>query len=503
MPGTYNANASVELLSDVLVTATDAKGKLYAKKLEAGAAAYDDFKAFEGAEGSDAIFWIKRDLAKTGGDKMVFTVQSDLAGPGVRGEEELTGKTSTAKYSNYELQLDFFRDAHEITKKEKRFMAAGADLDQVCIDKLKVKLGRQRMYDMKMWLIRYAVGNILRPNGRKTRDEITAADTMSPSFLVTSKPQVQRLGAQPLALGRNKDGSPVYRYMAYMPDVMMTEIRNDTAYQGALQQAVERSQMNPLFTGKLVDWNNMGLFEHILMSQDADDHIADPTAPLAILGTAFSVDSAVGACKLIVNSANTRHRYFEWFPGYDYLFYEGQTAAADSDTYYAWIVNTDGSVGFVSYVGSSNNGNQITLAAILSPDGAGTSTLGVTTLGNIDASSDTWDSTPGPGDGGGTSNTSADFNYTDSFGADAYIIPANANGACIGRGFLFGKGAALRGYGSTDTMITQKRDYEFVHGRGYESVYGQQNRRRTDGKTFGYGLFEVAITHPGLEVPSL
>ncbi len=502
MPGTYNANASVELLSDVLVTATNAKGQLWAKKLEAGAAAYDDFKSFEGAEESDSIFWVKRDLSKVGGDKMNFTVQSDLAGPGVRGEEELTGKTSTAKYADYTLQLDFFRDAHEITQKEKRFLAAGADLDEVCIDKLKVKLGRQRMYDMKMWLKRYASGNVLRPNGRKTRDQITAADTMSPSFLVTSKPQVQRLGATPLALGRNKDGSPVYRYMAYMPDVMMTEIRNSTGYQNALQHAVERSGLNPLFTGKLVDWNNMGLFEHILMSQDADDHIADPTAPLAVLGTAFSVDSAVGACKLIVNSANTRHRYFEWFPGYDYLFYEGQGAVTDSATYYAWLVNTDGSVGFVSYVGTSNNGNQITLAAILSPDGAGTSTLGVTTLGNIDASADTWDSTPAAG-GTGASNTSADFLYTDSFGVGAYIIPANANGVPIGHGFLFGKGAAFRGYGATDTMIEQKRDYGFVHGRGYQSVYGQQNRRRTDGKTFGYGLFECAISHPGLEVPSL
>jgi hypothetical protein len=133
MPGTYNSNAVVEQLADVLVTATDAKNKIYARKLESGAKAYDDFKSFEGAEGSDAFFWIKRDLTKSGGDKMVFTVQSDLAGPGVRGEEELTGKTSTAVYSNYTLQLDFFRDAHEITEKEKKFLAAGADLDEHCV----------------------------------------------------------------------------------------------------------------------------------------------------------------------------------------------------------------------------------------------------------------------------------------------------------------------------------------------------------------------------------
>ncbi|WP_009964886.1 DUF4043 family protein [Verrucomicrobium spinosum] len=503
MPGTYNANASVETLSDVLATASDAKGKLYAKKLESGAAAYDDFKMFEGPEDSESVFYVKRDLTKFGGQQMTFTVQSDLAGPGVRGEEELTGNTSTAKYSNYHLTVDYFRDAHEITKKERKFLAAGADLDEHCINKLKVKLGRHRMYDMKMALIRLANGNVVRPNGRKTRDAITAADTMSPSFLITTKPQVQRLGARPINVSKNKVGSPVHRHIAYMPDVAMTEIRNSTSYQNALGNSIERGDQNPLFTGRLVDWMNIALFEHVLIIPDVDDHISDPTAPLAILGTAFSVDSAQSSCKLIVNSSNTRHRYFEWFPGYDYQWYEGQQANPDAGVYYAWLVNPDGSVGFVRYTGTGNNGNQITLTGILSPDGAGTSTIGSATLGNLDATGDTWDHVPAPGGVGGGANTNGDFNYTDSFQVGAYIIPANANGMPIGHGFFFGKGAALRGYGQTDTMISQSRDYEFVHGRGFESIFGQAPTKRTDGKTYGYGLMEVGIQHPGLEVPAL
>ncbi len=503
MPGTYNANAQTETIADVLSTATDAKGKLYAKKLESGAASYDDFKILEGAEDSESVFYVKRDLSKFGGDKMIFTVQSDLAGPGVRGEEELTGKTSTAKYSNYELILDYYRDAHEITKKEKRFLASGADLDEHCINKLKVKLGRRRMYDMKLMLIKHANGNVVRPNGKKSRNQLTGADTMSPSFLTVVKPQVQRLGASPMAVLKNKIGSPVYRYVAYMPDVAMTEIRNSTSYQNALGQAQGRGDDNPLFNGRLVDWMNIALFEHIVIVPDVDDVIGDPTAPLAILGTAFGVDSAQAACKLISNGSNTRHRYFEWFPGYDYLWYEGQAATVDSGVYYAWIVNPDNSVGFVRYTGSGNNGNQITLTGILSPDGAGTSTLGSATLGNIIATDDTWDSVPAPGGVGENANTDPDFKYTDTFSVGAYIIPANANGAPIGYGFFFGKGSGLRGYGQTDTMITQSRDYDFVHGRGFESIHGSGLRKRTDGKTHGYGLMEMAIQHPGLEVPTL
>lgn len=503
MPGTYNSNARAEQLADALVTAPNAKGQLYARKLEDGAARYDDFKMLEGPEGSDSVFWTKRDLTKSAGDKMVFSVQSDLAGPGVIGEQELTGKTSTAKYSNYEVIVDFHRDAYEVTQKQKKFLAAGENVEDHAINKLKVKMGRWRMDEMKIALIRYANGNVVRPNKRKSRDEIVAADTLSPHFLITAKPQLQRLGGRPMNVARNKEGSPVHRHLFYASDVAMAEIRNDSTYLNALSAAQQRGDLNPIFSGRLVDWNNIGLFEHITVHPDADDKISDATAPMAILGTGFGVDSASSACKLIVNGSNTMSRYFEFFPGYDYTFYEGQDAAPDSHTYYAWILNPDGSVGFVSYTGSSNNGNQITLAHILSPDGAGTSTLGNVKVGNIDSTGDTWDNVPAAGGVGETANTSEDFKYTDTFTAGAYIIPANANGVPIGYSFLFGKGAGVRAYAQTDTYITQDRDYGFVNGRGYQGVWGQTPVKRTDGKTHGYLLLEHAISHPGLEVPAL
>jgi N4-gp56 family major capsid protein len=503
MPASYNSNSRAEQLADALATAPNAKGQLYARKLEDGAARYDDFKMLEGPEGSESVFWTKRDLTKSAGDKITFSVQSDLAGPGVIGEQELTGKTSMAKYGTFEVVVDFHRDAHEVTQKQKKFLAAGQDVEDHAINKLKVKMGRWRMDEMKIALIHKAVGNVLRPNKRGTRDALTAADTLSPHFLVAAKPVLQRLGGRPMNVARNKEGSPVHRHLFYASDVAMAEIRNDTTYLNALSTAQQRGDLNPIFSGRLVDWNNIGLFEHITVHPDADDKISDATAPLAILGSAFSVNSAHSSCVLVANSSNTLSRYFEFFPGYDYIYFEGQTPNPDSATYYAWIVNPDNSVGFVSYTGSSNSGNSIALAHILSKAGSGgTSTLGTPTLGNINASGDTWGSTPGAGHGTG-SNTSADFNYTDSFTAGAYIIPANANGTPIGYSFLFGKGAGVRAYAQTDTYITQDRDYGFVNGRGYQGVWGQTPVQRTDGKTHGYLLQEHAIAHPGLDVPSL
>lgn len=521
MSGTFNANANAQTFADVIAMSADVRAKLYATKLDLTCAHNDDLAQFTGPapdtvdhrnpNRGNSVFWKKTDFTKFGGDKMSFTMASAPAGPGARGEGELTGNTSTVTFGTWTLQVDFRRDAVEMTKKQLKFMATGQSVEAFALELLGQKMGWVRSWDMKMALIKNANGNIVRPNGRRSLNALTSQDTMEQGFLTAAKPQLQRIGGIPLRTDYHGElRSPVHRYIAYVPDVAAENIRNSSAYQNALQMAADRGDKNPSFTGRMVDWNGLAFYEKTIVHPDWDDVIGDPCAPIAKLGTAFSVDSTSGNCKLIVNSANTKSLYFQWFPGYDYLFTEDQVAAPDSDYYYAWLVNPDGSVGFVKYQGSANNGNQITLTAILSPDGAGTSTKGSATVGNIDATSDTWDSTPAAG-GVGTGNTSPDFLYTDSFSVGAYIIPANANGCPIMRSFLWGQGAALRGQGSTmpgnsnvaDVAIHQERDYGFVKGAGYECVYGQGVRRRTDDIVNGYLLLEHTGQHQGLEVPSL
>ncbi len=525
MPGSFNADAKAQLIADVLNQAPDAKGKLFAKKLELTCAHNDSFARFCGPapdtvdhrdpNRGNYVFWHKDDFTKFAGDKMQFTIAGAPAGPGVRGEGELTGNTSTIKFGQYFLTVDFKRDAVELTQKQLKFLAAGQSVEDFALDKLGEKMGWFRMWDMKMSLIKHASGNVVRPNGRKTRDQLTSADTLEPGFLTSAKPQLQRIGGVPLAIKKfGEQQSPVLRYIAYFADVAGENIRASTQYQNAIQHAADRGDKNPNFTGELVDWNNIALFEHTMTHPDWDDVIGDPCAPIATLGTPFGVDSAQAACKLVTNSANTKSLYYQFFPGYDYIFEEGQTPVVDNAVYYAWLVNPDGSVGLVRYTGSGNNGNQVTLTGILSPAGdgtdTGTSTLGFAQLGNIICTGDTWSDTPGEGGIGEAANTSADFLYTDTFTAGAMIIPANANGCAIMRSFLFGQGAALRGRGSLpqgkgnmDVMIEQKRDYGFVIGAGYQSIYGQSARKRTDGITHGYLMMEHTGQHPGLEVPSL
>lgn len=518
--GTYAQDARVQQLADALSQDASLVGKVWNRQLRQGAQSVDDFAMFEGSEKSEAPFVVRSDLQGTNaGDAVVFTVMSQPRGPGARGEGQLTGNTSVVNWKTYECKVDYWRDAFEWTLKQAKFMAAGGSIKSAVLAALKAKLGRKRMNDMKMALKLLGSGNTIYPNGKKTRASLTGLDTMSPALLTTSKPQWQRLGGMPFKIGYNKRRSPVYSCMAYIPDCAMTNIRLSQAYENALLHAAGQGDGNPLFDGRLLDWQGIGLFEHI--SVDAEyDVAADPLAPRAVLGTGFGVDSAVGACKLIVDSTDTKTRFFEFFDGYAYEFWEGQASHASWTAFYAaiaalecyaWIVNTDGSVGFVQYTGSGNNGNQITLTKILNPDNTNdASTLGDDTVGDFVATGDAWGlNTAGTayvrtvGGAGGSSNCSADFTWTSEFDAGAYIIPCNAKGAVDMSSLFLGRHTAVRAYVGDDELITQDRDFKFVHGGGYQAIFGQTPCIRTDSKTAGYALLRHAGQHAGLEVPSL
>jgi len=233
-------------------------------------------------------------------------------------------------------------------------------------------------------------------------------------------------------------------------------------------------------------------------------------------------------CVLKSHATDTKTPYMAWMGGYAYEWYEGQSTSAattapggvawtsfysaiTSATYYGWVINPDGSVGLVSWLGSANNGNQITVNAILNPDNTNDgSGLGVATLGNFIATGDTWGLntagnayTRAAGGAGGSSNCSPDFVWTSEFDAGAYIIPCNANGAVDMCSLILGQDTAVRAYVGDDLLVGDKDDYSFVDGGGYETIFGQAPCIRTDGKTSGYSVLRHAGQHPGLEVPTL
>jgi hypothetical protein len=525
MSTSYHAESVVSTLAAAVAADPSVVAKVYSQQLRKGARSVDDFSMFEGGEGSGKPFIVRKDLSNAhAGDEVKFTVMSQPRGPGARGEQALRGNESSVDFKTFGCVVDFWRDAFKFTKKQIKFMAGGGGVKSAVLLALREKLGRRRMNDMKMALKLQGVGNTIYPNGRKTVATLNALDTLTPSGITNAIPQWRRLGGRSIIV-TSKHGSPVYKPMVYIPDAAIASIKNSSSYeQAALHGGARGNEENPLFSGKLLDWNGVGLFEHASVDPE-NDQCADPLAPRAMLCnnssgtyTGFGVNSAASACVLKSHLTDTKTPYMAWMGGYAYEWYEGQTtkdatwiafyAALAAATYYGWVINPDGSVGFVSWVGSGNNGNQITLNGILDPNGALVSTLGRVTLGNMNATGDSWGFSSSTyhrlaGGAGANSNCSPDFVWTSEFDAGAYIIPCNANGAVDMCSLILGQDTAVRAYVGDDLLVGDKDDYSFVDGGGYETVFGQAPCIRTDGKTSGYSLMRHSGQHPGLEVPTL
>lgn len=511
MPGTYAADANAQTLRDVIAQDPKVKMEAWSRLLHVGAKQYDSFSMFESEmdnskprlnAGQSGIFVRKNDLKAGGGDTVNFTVISAPSGPGVIGEQELTGNTSASRFKTYKVVVDWHRDAVEFTKKQIENMAGGRNLENITMQLLQQKLGIKRQ-DLKMHtLIKKGVGNVYRPNNRASRDAIVATDTLSVSMASSAKARLTTIGGQPLRSTKAQSGCPVNGYMVFASDTAYLNIRNEDGYQQAIAQGDTRGDDNGNFSGQLVKWQNMEWFEHPIVDLDWDGPIGSPLQPKAKAAVAFTVGSAVGNCVLKGSSTNVKNRYFQDFSGYDYPFYEDQDATVDSAVYYVWAVNPDGSVCFLRYTGSGNNGNQITVDRILA-SAAGTSTLGATTVGNLTLGSGSSVSsnilTPGS-----NSNLPTGFVYTDRVQVGAILIEANANGVPIGRGFVFGSNAACVAYGRIEeAQIKQERDYGFVKGGGYEMIIGHAPTINTAGLTNGYLRMEFAIQHEGYEVPTV
>lgn len=512
MPNTYNSDPKVQQVAELIANSPRLQAELFTQKLEQTAAQHNPFEKFTSPPGKGksfrgirAIFAKDKSFAVGGGQKMHFNVIGTPGGRGARGVTELQGNESVAPMNTYDCTVDWFRDAVNLDKDQVRHLSAGKILKSTINYMLGEKMGLQKTHDMMMRLIHGVDGNVYRPNNRNSIDALESTDTLDLNAAISARARLTTMGAKPIFHKVSDTGSPVEGYLTFASQMAMLSIRNDSDYQTALANGDTRGSSNKNFEGTLAKWQGMAWYESPVIDQEWDDYIGNPILPKARLGVAFSTASAIGDCKLITNAANTREHYFQFFKGFTYAFNRFETVPADNTQKYAWIINPDGSVGFVGYLGNDNNGNQIQLNKILSPNGAGTSTLGATTVGelsvNTTAAPDEWtgDNATIPATTGGIT-----WVYTDSFQDGAIIIQANAKGVTYGHSFVFGAMAACFGAGAIEmNMISQKHDFGFIEGSGYEMIFGTCVTRNVGGKPVSYLRMDHAVEHEGYPVPVL
>lgn len=513
MPGTYNANALVQSLSDAVAMDPELRQKLVSRYLETTSLQHNALERFTSeidprmkvGKGVRSVFAKKTDLAAGGGSQVAFNVIGTPGGPGVSGDTELTGNTSTPRMGTYPVTVDWVRDGFELSRDQIEFLAAGRSLVSTTLDLLSEKMGILKQNHMFARLIKAAtIFNTYRPNNRGSIDSLIANDTLSLDVVNNAKPRLRRIGARPLSSSMDSEtGSPVDGFLLFASDTAMLPIRNDSSFQTAIATGAERGDGNANFTGELMKWQGQSFYELPVTDQDWDDFKGGPLIGRAVLSTAIQGSDAAPILK--ASATNLKSLYFQWFEGYRFPFNRQETLAGfpsvDASTRYCWIINPDGSLGFASYVGSGNNGNQITLTAILSPSAAaGVRAATVGQLKTQAAASGLWT--------GGistlpVSGANGAWTYTDSFVADAVVIQANAQGVPYARSFVFGAMSACFANGRIAmNQIEQTRDFGFTVGKGFEMIFGTCVTKNTVGKPAGYLLVEHAIEHEGYAVPS-
>ncbi|MEI6674453.1 MAG: hypothetical protein WCO57_04665 [Verrucomicrobiota bacterium] len=528
-PASSLTQTVAQILAENGTVSSKLKGELFSRALEVTSGRKNVFNQMTSAVnpqtavggGVRSIFASKTDLKAGGADTVNFNIIGPPAGPGAQGAGVLVGHTSRSRMGTYPVRVGWKRDAVTFTKDQIEMLSAGRSLVETQITLLGEKMGMLKENEMKMRLIKTAQKagsrNIYRPGNAATTNGLKATDTLSLAIANNVKARMNVTGAKPIAHRLGNNGTPLNGFLIFASDQAMLPIVNDDGFQAAQAMAGVRGDANALFTGDMTKWGGMEWFTQPGCDEAWDDYIGNPMTPKARIakdvteGTSqFDGASLEAAGILKGHSTNpVGARFFQFFNGYDYLFTEDQTAAPDSTEYYAWAINPNGTVCFLSYTGTGNVGTTITVKDVLST-AAANGTLGATTVGrlcygtggSVGVATTTRIITTGaadvtvPASGG-------DWVYVDRVDAGAILLQATRDGVQIGRSFGFGAMAACFAYGRIEkASIEQVFDYGFEIGRGFEMIFGTGVTTDPYGNPVGYQLIEHAIETEGYPTPS-
>lgn len=345
-------------------------------------------------------------------------------------------------------------------------------------------LGRLKTEQMDMLLRETtAAENQLIANS-KTQNTLIAADGLSFNVVSTAASMLRRMGGVKANMGRAEQQM---RWTFVTTSDAATILRQSGDYKTAVQQAGNKSPLNPYFTGEITDLDGIAIVERDVIDMDYDGAIGSPMNPRARLSTAITAGTS--AVDLLCGATTDGSKlYTKYFEGYNYKWSDGTTySAPGSTTRYVLVINppnapTDpNKIGMYSYT-TGNNGIKITTVERL---GSPASSARVTTLGNV-----TWNTGVWAG------------KHTDVHPVGALVIPCNANGEPIGWSYLLGQSAILRGYGKHRNHMSNE-NYQGDYGKKIfvRSYFGQKIRRDRAGRQPGVIKILHALHYPDLPLP--
>ncbi len=455
----------------------------------------DFYESVEGG-GPSAIIRTKTDLTAGKGQKLKIRVESGFGDEPHFGDEtfDTDEDFEESLYDEYDLTIDVIRHATSFTERAEELVGLRDEIKNGIPRKMGDWLGRRKSEELDM-MFRFSIPSENRyyANNRASEAAVLTADSLGWNYIMNTATNMQTLGGQVGKLGTfSRDKQTAEGFAIVTCSEAATILRQDSVYVDYQKNAGIRGEFNPLFRGNVSLIDGHAVVDRRIIDSDAEGAIGSPLNPKARLGgaitagtTAFDILGGGNA----TSAAKTKKKFFKYFDGYTYKFATGLSHTPASATRYLLIINppnaaTDpGKIGMYAYT-TGNDGNKITITARL---GSAASGVRVTTLGDV-----TWDTGVWSG------------KHTAVHGLGSLILPCNAKGVPIGRSFLLGRAAAIRGYGKHRA----KRDVEYKEG-GYlqqtflRSYFGQSLRYDREGRVPGVACLEHSLHYPNLPLPTV
>lgn len=227
--------------------------EIWEKRLRFDAARKSFWGMLKGGEGSEKPIIEKEDFVNQAGDVIHIQVMSELYGPGTTGESTLRGNEDKLSTGQFNVTVDWLRKAVAVTKKVKK------EVNFEVMQEARVRIAN--------WLARELDRNTFSDLLSDTTHTLYAGnatseatlgddDTFTTQELDKIKLALDRKGAIPLSVDR-KGGQETYHYGVVISEVDEYNLRGDDRWLEAVRHAQARSEDNPIFSGRPVEWNGL------------------------------------------------------------------------------------------------------------------------------------------------------------------------------------------------------------------------------------------------------
>jgi N4-gp56 family major capsid protein len=298
------------------------------KKIRDDASKKAIWDKFEGREGSNSAIIMRDDFNRKAGagDTVHINVVSELYNDGVTGESTLAGSEGKLSIGQFDLVVDWLRNAVAFNKRATK--RALFDAVMTANRRLSDWLARTKDEDMHAQLLDNTSTTIYANDATSTAT-LGTNDVFGAEELDRIKLALSNKGAIPInVIMKGKGTYPTYACM--ISEVDAYNLKADTTWISAQENAGLRGETNPLFTSAFGQYGGMMVYVHRGLSGFQGSNLR----PVARIYGAHT-----NAITTITVGADATKNYTKFFPSAGTI----------------QVVSVDGTEEYITYTGKTNN----------------------------------------------------------------------------------------------------------------------------------------------------